>query len=165
MFTKFGGWIGKNQKSFYEDAGSPGVCYGDAAHCPSAANSTTRGACRSEGFDISGTWDVPIRIPGLSLTGNYNRSWSECNERAEEISCPPKVHSKYSPAILVGERWGLTHITGANSSWFQNGRCEAGYKKVWMGGPNFRCEYNGAPYDKTGYLPEFRYRGCQYTPI
>ncbi|MCS3809126.1 hypothetical protein [Xanthomonas sp. 4461] len=165
MFTTFGGWLGKNQKSFYEDPGDLAVCYGDEAHCPTSTKSTTRGTCKEQSFDIGGSWDVPIRIPGLSLAGNYNRSWTECNERADENSCPPKAHSKYAPAILVGERWGRTHVTGANSGWFQNGSCEAGYKKTWMGGPNWRCEYNGAPYDKDGYLPEFRYVGCEYLPI
>ncbi|MDO0819986.1 hypothetical protein, partial [Xanthomonas campestris] len=72
---------------------------------------------------------------------------------------------KYAPAILVGERWGREHVTGANSAWFQNGGCEAGYTKKWMGGANFRCEYTGAPYYRDGYLPEFRYVGCEYIPI
>ena len=108
---------------------------------------------------------MPIKIPGLSLAGNYNYSWTECNEKADENSCPQKANSKYAPAILVGERWGREHVTGANSAWFQNGGCEAGYTKKWMGGANFRCEYTGAPYYRDGYLPEFRYVGCEYIPI
>ncbi|WP_146091261.1 hypothetical protein [Xanthomonas arboricola] len=165
LHTTFGGWIGKNQKSFYEDAGTPAVCYGDEAHCPTSTRSTTRGSCRDQGFDIGASWDLPVRIPGLSLSGNYNRSWTECNERAEENSCPPKAHSKYSPAVLVGERWGLSHVTGSNSGWFQNGSCEAGWKKTYRGGSNWRCDYVGGSYDKTGYLPEFRYVGCEYDPV
>lgn len=164
MFTNFGGWLGKNQKSFFEDTGDLAVCYGDAAHCPTSTKSTTRGACREQGFDIGGGWDVPIRIPGLSLSASYNNSWTECNERAEETSCPPKAHSKYAPSILVGERWGRLHVTGANSGPFLNGGCEAGYTKVWQGGSEWRCEYNGAPYNKDGYLPEFRYVACEYLP-
>ncbi len=164
MFTTFGGWLGKNQKSFYEDHGTLSVCYGDEAHCPTSTESTTRGACRDQSFDMGGSWELPLKIPGLSLSGNFSNSWTECNEKAEENSCPPKAHSAYAPAILVGERWGRTHVTHVNTGWFQNGSCEAGYKKTWMGGANFRCEYNGAPYDKDGYLPEFRYKSCEYIP-
>jgi len=167
LHTTFGGWNGKDQKSFFEDEGTQAVCYGDEAHCPTSTRSTARGTCRGQDFNVglSADWDLPFKLSGLSLSGSYNRSWQECNERAEENSCPPKAHSRYAPAVLIGERMGTTHVSGSNSGWFQNGSCQEGWKKTWQGGPNWRCDYYGGNYDKTGYLPEFRYVGCEYDPV
>ncbi|MCW2001797.1 hypothetical protein FHY30_000490 [Xanthomonas arboricola] len=162
----FVGWLGKNQKSFYEDGDYKkwASCLdGKNGDCSASTKSTTVGACRTTGFDIGAAWEMPFKIPGLSLSGNANHSWTECNERSESTECKPHVGFKGGTAVLVSERWGRTKYFGIEPI-PGDGEFPKNYKQVTDPdyGLGYFWIYTGPPITHDGYLPEYRAFGCQY---
>ncbi|WP_115553112.1 hypothetical protein [Xanthomonas arboricola] len=160
----FNGWVGKTQKAFYEDGDFKNwsTCFSSTnGSCSASTKSSTVGACRSTEFGIGADWELPMKIPGLSLSGSASHSWTECNERSESTECTPHVGFKGGTAVLVSERIGRTKYLGVFAIPLGKVKLPANYFVSNYQGSKI-YQYSGAPIITQGYLPEYRAYGCQY---